>query len=113
MVADAAVSSVLAALLVFAAARKLSHREAVVASYQRVGVPENRLNALALVLLAGAAGLLVGLWWPQVGVAATIGLVGYFLLASAAHIRAKDARNLPTPLVYLALAATALALHLM
>lgn len=112
MVADAAISSVLAALLVLAAVRKLSHREAVVASYRRVGVPENRLNGLAMVLLAGAAGLIVGLWWPPVGVTAAVGLVGYFLLAAAAHIRAGDARHLPAPLVYLALAAAALALHL-
>jgi hypothetical protein len=99
-------------LLVLTAARKLSHRDAVVASYQRVGVPENRLNALATVLLAGAAGLVVGLWWPPVGVAAAVGLVCYFLLAVAAHVRAKDARNLPTPLVFLALACVALGVHL-
>jgi DoxX-like family len=112
MVADAAVSSVLAALLVVTAVRKLSHRDAVVASYRRVGVPANRLNALAMVLLAGAAGPLVGLWWPPVGVAASIGLVCYFLLACAAHIRADDASHVATPLVYLALAAAALLLHL-
>lgn len=112
MVVDVAVSSVLAALLVFTAVLKLGHREAVVASYRRVGVPENWLNALAVVLLVGAAGLIVGLWWPPAGVAAAIGLVCYFLLAVAAHIRAKDARNLLTPLVYLALATAALVLHL-
>jgi DoxX-like family len=112
MVADAVVSSVLAALLVLAAARKLSHRPAVVASYRRVGVPEHRLNALAQVLLAGTAGLIAGLWWRPVGIAAASGLVCYFLLAVGAHIRAGDARNLPSPLVYLALASAALVLHL-
>ena len=64
----------LAAHLVFTAARKLSHRGDVVASCERVGVPENRLNALAVVLLAGAAGLIAGLWWPPIGVAAAVGL---------------------------------------
>jgi len=91
------VSVLLALLLVFAAARKLSHRPEIVATYTRVGVPEERLNALAWVLLAGAAGLVAGLFWPPVGVAAGAGLVLYFLLAIGAHVRAGDARNLPTP----------------
>jgi hypothetical protein len=111
MVVTAVVSSVLAALLAFTAVRKLSHQDTVVADYRRVGVPENRLNALAVVLLAGATGLIVGLWWTPAGVAAGIGLVCYFVLAVAAHIRARDTGNLPVPLVYLALAVTALVLH--
>jgi DoxX-like protein len=91
------VSILLAALLVFTAVRKLSHRPDVVATYTRVGVPEERLDQLAWILLAGAAGLIAGLFWPPIGVAAGIGLVVYFLLAIAAHIRARDARNLPVP----------------
>jgi xanthine/uracil/vitamin C permease (AzgA family) len=91
------VSILLAALLVFAAVRKLSHRPDVVATYTRVGVPEERLNLLAWILLAGAAGLIAGLFWAPIGIAAGIGLVVYFLLAVAAHIRAGDSRNLPVP----------------
>jgi hypothetical protein len=111
-VVEAVVSSVLAGLVVLAAARKLGHRETVVASYRRVGVPEDRLNALAAILLAGAAGLILGLRWSPLGAAAATGLVGYFLLAIAAHLRAGDTANLPMPAIYLALATTALALHL-
>ena len=91
------VSILLAALLVFTAVRKLSHRPDVVATYTRVGVPEERLDQLAWILLAGAAGLIAGLFWPPIGVAAGIGLVVYFLLAVAAHIRAGDSGNLPVP----------------
>ena len=104
------VSLLLAALLVFAAVRKLSHRPEVVATYTRVGVPEGRLDLLAWILLAGAAGLLAGLLWPPIGVAAGIALVVYFLLAIAAHIRAGDARNLPTPVVMELLAVASLVL---
>jgi DoxX-like protein len=100
----------LAALLVFAAARKLSHRPEVVATYTRVGVPEDRLDLLAWILLAGAAGLLAGLAWHPIGVAAGIGLVVYFLLAIAAHIRAGDARNLPVPVAIELLAVASLIL---
>lgn len=104
------ISVLLAALLVFAAVRKLSHRPEVVASYTRVGVPEDRLDQLAWILLAGAAGLVAGLFWPPVGVAAGIGLVVYFLLAIVAHVRADDARNLPTPVALELLAVASLVL---
>lgn len=110
-IAIVSVSLLMAALMVFAALRKLSHREDVVASYARVGVRESQLNLLAAILLAGAIGLVLGLFWPPIGVAAAAGLVVYFLLAVVAHIRANDAANLPTPLVLLLLAATLLALR--
>lgn len=106
------VSVLLAGLLSFAAARKLSHRPQVVESYRRVGVPEHRLNALATILLAGAAGLLVGLWWAPVGVAAAAGTVGYFLVAIGFHLRNRELRTLPNPVAYLVLAAIAAALRL-
>jgi hypothetical protein len=111
-VASAIVSVLLAALLAFAAARKLSHREPVVQTYVRVGVPEDKLDYLAMILLAGAAGLVTGLFWAPIGVAAAIGVVCYFAVAVAFHIRAHDERNLPTPLALAAIAAVALALRL-
>jgi len=107
-----AVSLLLAALLLATAIRKLTHAPAVVETYRRVGVPERRLNLLALVLAAGAAGLVVGLWWRPLGVAAAAGLVAYFVLAVAAHVRHHDLKPLPTPLVFLALSVAGLALSL-
>jgi uncharacterized membrane protein YbjE (DUF340 family) len=109
--AAAVVSSLLAALLAFSAFRKLSHRSEVVATYARVGVPEDKLDYLAVVLLAGAAGLVVGLFWGPLGVAAGVGLVVYFLLAIGAHIRADDAVHLPTPVVIESMAVAALVLR--
>jgi hypothetical protein len=111
-VAATIVSLLVAALLVYAAVRKLGHSEAVVRSYARVRVPEDKLNQLAAILLAGAAGLLAGLIWAPIGVAAAIGLVCYFVLAVAAHIRSGNTKNLPTPLLMLALAIAALWLRL-
>lgn len=111
-VATVAVSVVLAGLLVLSAFIKLTRREPFVQGYLRVGVPENRLNLLASILLAGATGLIAGLWWAPIGVAAAVGLTCYFVAAIAAHMRADDARNLPTPLTYLALAVAALLLRI-
>jgi hypothetical protein len=104
-------SAVLAAILAAAAVRKLSHREEVVASYERVGVPPDKLNHLAFILLAGAAGLVLGLFWAPIGIAAGIGVSGYFVLAVVAHIRHHDERHLPTPVAIELLAVTALTLR--
>jgi uncharacterized membrane protein YphA (DoxX/SURF4 family) len=111
-VATVIVSVLLAALLARSAVQKLSHQEQVVQSYRRAGVPEDRLDHLAVLLLAGAAGLLLGLLWALFGVVAAAALVCYFAVAAAFHIRAGDARRLPTPLAMAAIAATALALRL-
>jgi hypothetical protein len=105
------VSLILAAMLVYAAVRKLSHRPEVVRQYERVGVPERWLNSLAALLLLGAAGLVVGAWVRPLGVAASAALLVYFLLAVGAHVRARDVGNLPVPLVLAALAAVVLGLH--
>lgn len=106
------VSVLLAAALVVTAARKLSHRRPVVESYLRVGVPEHRLNQLAAILVAGAAGPLLGLWLAPLGAAAAAGLTGYFLIAIGFHLRARDARHLPNPVLFLALSVAALVLRL-
>ena len=73
----------LAAALVYAAIRKLSHQSAVVESYARLGVPETRLNGLAALLLVASAGLLLGVWWNPFGIAALyrIGLMGSRILS--------------------------------
>jgi hypothetical protein len=112
VVATVAVSLLLAALLVLSAVRKLSHRQHIVQPYLRVGVPEDKLDYLAGILLAGAAGVLLGLLWAPIGVAAAVGVLCYFATAVAVHLRANDARNLPTPLAMAMIAAAVLVLRL-
>jgi DoxX-like family len=107
-----ATSVLLAALLTHSAITKLSHRERFVQGYIRVGVPEDKLDYLAIILLAGAAGLVLGLFWEPIGVAATIGVILYFLVAIAFHIRADDAEHLPAPLAIALIAVAALILQL-
>ncbi|HEU5211047.1 MAG TPA: DoxX family protein [Longimicrobiales bacterium] len=107
------VSLLLVSLLVYAGARKLSHRGDVVASYARVGVPEERLDALAAVLFVSAAGLVAGVFIRPLGIAAAAGLVIYFLAALTAHFVHRDASNAGTPLVMLVLAAGALVLRIL
>ena len=111
--ATATLSALLAAALAFSAIRKLSHEASVVQAYARAGVPEDKLDYLAAILLAATAALILGLYWAPIGIAAAIGLIIYFLVAVAFHVRANDARNLPTPLALALLAAAVLVMRLL
>lgn len=110
--AAAFLSVFLAALVAVAAIRKLTHHPSVVESYRRAGVPESKLNYLAAILLAAAAGLIAGIWWQAVGVAAAVGLVGYFVGAVVSHLRALDAGRIATPIAYGVFAAVVLGFRL-
>ncbi|EST38795.1 hypothetical protein N566_05455 [Streptomycetaceae bacterium MP113-05] len=54
---------------------------------------------LALLTFAGAAGLLIGIFYRPLGIAAALGVVLFFIGAVTAHLRAKDVKGLPMPLV--------------
>jgi DoxX-like family len=109
--ASAIVSILLATLLLASAAIKITRREPYVQGYLKVGVPEERLNQLALLLIAGAGGLLLGLAWAPIGIAAAACLLVYFALAIAAHLRADDLESLPVPVTMEVLALAALVLE--
>jgi len=57
--------------------------------HETVGVPLKYFPLLAACEFAGALGLVVGIWWPAIGVAAGIGLVLYFVGAVVSHLRVK------------------------
>jgi len=103
----------LATLLAASAVMKLSHRRAVVESYTRAGVPEDKLNALAVLLLVGATGLVAEIFVRPIGLAAGVGVVVYFLAAIIAHVRARDTRRLASPLALEVLPIAALVLRAM
>ncbi len=106
------VCGLLAALLTASAFLKLSHRQQVVQGYARVGVPEDKLNALAFVLLAAAAGLILGLFWAPLGIAAASGVACYFAVAIAFHVRSRDIAHLAMPVFLDLMAIAALTLRL-
>jgi hypothetical protein len=112
LVAAAVLSVLVAGLITFAAIRKLSHRQEVVESYARVGVPESWLNLLAATLLAGAAGLVLGVLWAPLGIASAVAVAIYFLVAICFHVRAADLENAATPIVIEVLTLAALGLRL-
>jgi DoxX-like family len=71
-------------------------------------VPMEWLPWLAACEFAGALGLLTGIAWPPLGIAAAIGLVLYFVGAVVAHLRVGDAKGLGAPGFVLGLAVACL-----
>lgn len=98
------VAGLLVAMIVFAAARKLSGRPDVIESYARVGVTRKQLPRLAAVLIVGALGVIGGFFWPPLGVAASACLAIYFILALIAHARHADLAHAAMPALLLLLA---------
>jgi len=63
--------------------------------FEDVNFPRKYWWVVTPIKLAAAVGLVAGLWVPEIGLAACIGLIVYFLLAIGAHVRARDlGRNL-------------------
>lgn len=81
--------------------------------HETVGVPMGYLPLLSACEFAGAAGLVVGIWWAPLGIAAGIGLAIYFVGAVVSHLRAGDAKGIGAPAFLLVLAAAALALRIL
>lgn len=83
----------------------------VLANSARVGVPRSWLPMLGTLKLAGALGLVAGLFGLRIlGVAAAAGLVLFFIGAVVTHVRARVLSNIAFPGGYLLLSAASLAL---
>jgi hypothetical protein len=110
-IAYAVIGILLAAVLVASAVAKLTQNKGIVESLTGVGVPLRMFPFLAACEIAGALGLLIGLWYAPLGIAAAIGLVLYFIGAVGTHLRKRDFKGLPTAAVILVAAAVTLALR--
>lgn len=109
-IAVCVVSGLLAAALLLSGRGKLVKDPQQMKTMATVGFPEDRLWLLAAAEVAGTVGLVAGLFWWPVGVAAAIGVVLYFLGAIGAHLRVRDMKFAPA-LVMLVAAVAALALR--
>ncbi len=105
------ITLVAAALAAFSAGSVFFHAAWVVEPLAAYGVPRSWWPWLGTAKAAGAAGLLVGLAVPLVGVLAAIGLIVYFACAAVTVVRARSYAHIPFPLIYMAPVAASLALH--
>lgn len=103
-----------AAMAAFSAVAKIRRDPKVVHVIQEVvGVPLQLFPLLAACELAGALGLVLGIWSPWVGVAAGIGLVIYFVGAVVSHLRVGDVKGMGPAVFMLIAAGGALALRVL
>jgi hypothetical protein len=84
------VTLLLAALFTFSASIKLLGVSRSLAIRDHLGVKPLQWRLIGALELAGVAGVLVGLAWPQIGIAAAIGLALLSIGAIAFHIKASD-----------------------
>ncbi|WP_086679611.1 DoxX family protein [Amycolatopsis pretoriensis] len=99
-----------AAFVGFSAVSVFTRAKWVVEPITSYGVPQAWWNWLGAAKAAGAAGLVAGLFWTPIGVAAAIGLVLYFLGALLTVARARSYGHLAFPALYLAPVVASLAL---
>lgn len=88
------------------------HEEKTVENATTVGLPLWSVIPLGVLKTAGALGLLVGIGVPAIGVAAATGLVLFFVVAVAAHVRIRWFAPIGFPGTFLLLAAASLTLRL-
>lgn len=104
-------SLVLAAAMLGSGIQKLVRAPAMIENMRAVNVSVPQMTVLGVLEVAATVGLVVGLWWMPLAVAAAIGAVLYFGGAVVAHVRASD-KNVVPAAVLLVLAVVTLVLLL-
>ena len=92
---------VAAAMVGFSAASVFLHTKWVVEPLADYGVDRRWWPWLGAAKAAGAAGLLVGLVVPAIGIIAGVCLIGYFIGAVITILRAHSFAHIPFPLLYM------------
>jgi DoxX-like family len=93
------VTALLAALFGFAGLIKVVGLRQSLAIRDHLGVQPVQWRLIGLLELAGVAGVLAGLAWPLIGVAAAVGLALLVLGAIVFHVRASDSVTDTAPAV--------------
>jgi uncharacterized membrane protein YphA (DoxX/SURF4 family) len=98
--------------LVMSGGLKLAKNPQIVEGIGGLGVPLSLFPVLAALEIAAAAGLIIGLWFAPLGIAAGVGVVVYFIGAVITHLRAHN-REFASPLVLGMAGAATVALRLL
>jgi hypothetical protein len=99
MIAKVVVTALLAAMLGFAGLIKVIGVAQSLTIRDHLGVKPVQWRMIGALELAAVAGVVVGLWWPPIGVAAAIGSALLLLGAIAFHARASDSATDTAPAI--------------
>ena len=108
------ISLLLAVACLLPAVGKLTGQPTMRQSAEHFGIPWSRYRLIGVAELAAAAGILMGLWWHPLGVAAAAGMAVLLIGALVTHRKAADSAKEMAPallallltLAYLAIALT-------
>ncbi|MCF4120524.1 DoxX family protein [Antribacter sp. KLBMP9083] len=113
LVASVVVSALLALVTFASGGNKIVRNKTFVTQLTGLGVPEKYIPVLGTLLVAGGAGLVLGIWWAPLGIAAAAALALYFLGAVVTHLRAGDTKGVVPVVVLTLLSAAALVLRVL
>ena len=100
-------------MLTFSGVTKLQHNPQVIQIiHETIGVPLRLLPVLAALEFAAALGLVAGIHWPTLGIAAATGAVLYFVGAVTSHLLVGDVAGIGGAVFMLALASALLVLRM-
>ena len=100
-------SALLAVVFTAAGVSKVMKVPAMVTAAEAHGFTADSYRNIGLLEVAGAAGLIIGLWWAPLGIAAALGLTLLMVGAVIVHVRAKDKVAETVPAVVLTLLSAA------
>ena len=108
------ITILLAAMVLFSGVGKIRRDPRIVlVIHEVIGVPLRYFPLLAACEFAGAVGLVLGIWWPILGVAAATGLILYFVGATVSHLRVSDVKGIGPAAFMLMLSVAALAARIL
>ncbi|MEU3627060.1 hypothetical protein BS329_03330 [Amycolatopsis coloradensis] len=108
-VAHVVLSALLVAIFAPLGVAKILRRPSLISRTERLGFSVRRIQGIGAWEVAGAAGLVAGLFWRPFGAAAAIGLVALLIGAAISHRRAGDGIKEVVPSVWFALVSAAAA----
>lgn len=108
------VTLTLGTMVLFSGVGKLRHDPKIVhVIHETVGVPMKYFPLLAACELAGTVGLIFGIFFPLLGVAAAAGLGIYFAGAVISHLRVGDAKGIGPAAMLLTVSVAAVCLRML
>ncbi|WP_328752917.1 DoxX family protein [Streptomyces sp. NBC_00285] len=109
-IAYVVIAVVLSLVLALSAVPDITSDPKITDGIKALGVPDSWFLPLGLIKIAGALGLLAGIVYRPLGIAAAIGVVLYFLGAVITHVRGGDTKSIGLPATIMLVAVAPLVL---